>query len=291
MENIKKEEEKEPLPPDEESKQIMDDIQKEKSEADEKKDAEPKEPEEGDKKPDEGQKKDDKDKAGDEEGEAGEDGEKGKEKPNRTPKTMPLYEHEIAKGKWEKKEKELQSEIENLRKSNEGKSEPAQDEKIKKFAEKHGFEVDFVNDLMALLPKSGNVPEDIASKLKALDDEKEAARQDRMFDEDYDKKIVPLLKDIPEDKRDRAKKLLKTLAFTTTYANTPLDVIWRGCEEFDEFKQKGRKSGESSRGTPHVEGEEKNIMDMSDEEFDKFSDELGKQGKSGAIMRQGKRIR
>lgn len=223
-----------------------------------------------------------------------------KEPPKRTPKLIPLYKHKIAEKKWGKTLKEKEEEITRLTTElEEKKSAPAREKAIADFAEKHGMEVEMVKDLLKLIGPPPKISEKVQKDLDSLKEMKEDERQAKLFDSEYKEKVVPLLeKDgIPEEKRSRVKKILRTLAFTTKYVNMDLDEIYdlrklRG--DFDSVLGKGRKTAETSRGKPGgitegpVTGED--IMGMDDEAFEKWSDEQAAKEKGLKIIRKGEEI-
>jgi len=284
MENIKQE--VEPKLPDKESKEILEEIAKEKSEASE--DVKPKESEEvkpEEVKPEPDQKDDGK-----------VDDTIEKDKPKRTPKSMPLFEHEIAKKNWEKDLTEKENKILELTTQLQDKSKIDQTADIEKFAEDSGLPKETIKGLVDIisksLPKQGTeLSEEIKQKLQDFEESKkklEEREEKEGFESDYKNKILPILeKDgISDDKKkERIKKIVETLAYTKKYAGYDLDHIYLVAPEFKDFKEKGKPSGEHSRGTPHIEGEEKGVMDMTDEEFDKWSEAEGKKQKTGTLTR------
>jgi hypothetical protein len=303
MENIKKE--AEPKLPDAESKEILDEIAaEEKAKAEksgEDKTIPPKEPDKGKKSDkdddsEDGQKNKD---AGDKK--EGEDGEEdGDKKPKRTPKLMPLFEHEIAKKDWEKSQKEKDQKILELTQQLQDKSTPDKTADIKKFAEESGLEESTVKGLVDIIlksmPNQGTaLDEKTKKKLQAFEDSQAELVEKQGFEKEYSEKVIPTFEKqgISEDKRGRIKLLLEKLAFTTKYANYDLDHIFLIDPSFDSFKEKGKPSGESSRGAPHTEGgEDKSVMEMTDKEFDEWSETQGKKQSSRKVTRivNGERV-
>ena len=214
------------------------------------------------------------------------------EKPQRTPQTMSIYKHKIAEKKWEKERTEKEDEIKRLNTELKKKSSPEKQKVVKDFAEKHGLEPEMVTDLLKIVeagqPDVAKELDKFRSEIEKGRTEREQTHQYKEFDKDYEKSIVPLLeKDgIPSEKRKEVKKLLQTLAFTTEYSNTPLPVIYRGATDFDEFKVKGKKSAEPSRGGARG-GEEGDEMPKGDKEFQEWSDKKGKEQGNRTIERKG----
>jgi len=266
-----------------ENKEIMEEIKKDKGGKLEEKEETP--PEEPPKKPEKAE----------EEPEPPEEGGTG-EKPKRTPKLMPTFKHEIAKKKWEQKEKEQTEEIGNLqRQLKESKTSPEREKALKDFAEKYGWEENQVNDFLKLLPKGETLPADLKERLDKFEKAQEEVRQQTMFGEDYEKTVTPILDEekVPKEKRAGLKKLINTLAFTTKYATYDLDEMYYSLKrkgELDEFIGKGKTPAESSGGATHGkpgEPEAEGIMDMPDEEFDKWEKDRAKKARSGLELRRG----
>ena len=277
--------------PDEESKKIgeeMEERMKEKSaskketeEGKESKKPEPPPKKETDKQ-DKGKKEKDEEKDEEEEEEEEEkEEEEEPEKPEKTkrkPTLMPIYKHRLAESKWKERENELLGEIEKIKSQKPAQTSEEFDKKIQGLADKSGLDADFLKELVTLVRPKSELSDEVKKKLESLEEERSSAYQSKMFEREFEEKILPLLEkdSISEENRNKIKKLLKKLAFTTDYAQTPLPVIYRGVEEFDRFRAKGKKSAESSRGgMSGGVGEEKDIREMTDEEFEKFSDEQG----------------
>lgn len=281
--------------PDEESKKIAEDIAAEEKAAKEKAEAEKKE----DKKPednedDAGKKsEDDKGKEDDEDDEGKEDEE---DPPKRSPKLMPAWKHEAEKGQWGKEKTELTKEISDLKQKLEGKSEPVQDEAIKKFAEKHGWEEEAIKDLLSLLPKGPNLSEEVSKRLQSLEDKENQIRQERGFEKFFARDVVPLMEkdELTDEQKAKVKKKINTLAFTTKYVNNDLDEIYIIAKQKGELDNiilpKGKKSAENSRGgMSGAKGEtlkeltEEEALELGDEEFKKWSEEQAKKAPDSKI--------
>ena len=224
-------------------------------------------------------------------------------KKKRTPKVMNIYEHEIAKGKWEKKEKALLSDIADL-KTEAGKKNTAADREkaIDAYCEKHGMERDQVEGLINIIGTNQGTDENLKTKVEELETQAKNKKEDLDFDEEFSKEVTPLFeKDNIEAKHQVAvKKLIHDLAFTEKYVSYDLDDIYlklKNKGKLDDFiKQPGKKSGETSGGgTSTKTGEpdtEKSFKDMTDKEFEDFGDnEASKEKRHGTVRRDGKEIR
>lgn len=207
------------------------------------------------------------------------------EKVKRTPHLMPIYKHKLAEREWSKEKQTLLTQIEELK--TKGATKPEQSEAIKKFAEKHGFEEEAVKDLVDLIGSKTDISDELKKKLGALEKERSETYQSNSFQKEFDKEIAPLLEadGVPKENHKKVLKLLKDLAFTEEYAKTPLKVIYKGVEQFDDFRIKGKKSAEGSRGGARGGSvPEKEMRDMTDEEFEKYTDEEAAKGSRNSTI-------
>lgn len=303
MPELKKDEGKKlsiPDDADEESKKIAEEIAKE-GEAKAKEEKPEEAPEEPEKAKEE-EKPEKKEEAGEEVKEKKEEEideeEDDEEKPQRTPKLMPLFKHKIAESQWNKEKEEMTQRIKTLEGQTKHESSEDKGKMIDEFAEKHGLDKEVVTGLVKLVGV-GNAAalEEKINKLEQRLTETskltEEDRQEKLFNKEFEKKIAPLIEQdgLSPENQKRAKKLLHSLAFTEEFANTPLDFIYKGHDSFEDFRKKGRKSGESSGPAAHAgEGKEKSWTEMTDDEFEKESEELGKKDKNRDIRRDGRSI-
>lgn len=285
-----------PEPPDKESKEIMEGIEKEKEEKEAGAQPEEKGAEKPEKKEEKAGKEGKEEEEIEEEEIKEEEEEEGEEKePKRTPRLIPLWKHRVLEKKMEKLTEEKEREISDLKRELAGTKEPAERQKtIETFAEQFGLDPEMVKGLLKLIPVP-TISEDTRKELDAIKEEKEMARQERLFGDEYEKKIEPLLKEdgVSEDKRPKLRVLLRSFAFTTKYAGNDLDEIYfilKHNGTLDPFLVKGRKSAEASRGGARAGGggeEFPDVLGMSDEEFEKWSNEQAAKESKFTIKRAG----
>lgn len=280
--------------PDEETRKIVEDIEAEKRGEKEPEEEEDKKPEKDeDEAGDESESEEEPKKEEKEEDEGDKKPEKEEPKEKRSPKLIPLYQHEIEKKNWNKDKEVLLKQIEDLKVSNTGKTDNKKQEGIKAFAEKHGFTEDAVADLLALAGTSG-LEKQLKEDLEKVKQERAEEEQKKIFDVEYEKTVDPLLdKDgVPADKRAKVKKLLNDLAFTSKYVGNDLDEIYIIAKNKGMLDNlgivKGKKTFENSRGGTGkgADGEQKSIKEMSDKEFAEFSDKAS-DGYSDKIIISG----
>ena len=237
----------------------------------------PKTPEEEDKKP---EPEEEEEKAGEEEkpkGEKPSEEESEEDKSKRTPRLMEVWKHNIAEKNWGKEKGKLETTVADLTEQLSRKSSPERAEAIKNLIEKSGMDPEVVEELVKVA-EMGQVT--LQKELKSLRDEikdsKEKslwADEDKRFEQDFEKNVAPLLTSdkVPAENLPRLKKLLKTFAFTEEYAKSPLAVIYRGVDDFQQFLPGAkRKSGEDARGGIRGKEGEKDIMEMTGPEFEAY---------------------
>ena len=195
--------------------------------------------------------------------EAGKEGKPGDVEPPKRGKLMPAWVHERAIAEKQKAIDELTEKLNNKPDDQSGKKEPTQEEQaaleaeIKATAEKHKLDPELVKSLIDMGRKyGGTLPPEITQKLAKLDDitlEREVAAEEQLYTSNFDKEVLPLVKkefgdDVPADTISQIRDELKNLAYTETYKQTPLAVIFKGVERFREFKRPPAGSGEAGRG-------------------------------------------
>ena len=223
------------------------------------------------------------------------------EKQERTPRVIELYKHKIAEKAWNKEKGELLKSIEKLEGSSNKEDIKKTSEKIETqisaFAEKHKMKPEVIKELIGLFPKQEQ-DTSLRKDIDKINKERIERKQDVIFDKDYAKKILPLLKQlkIPEKDYSDIKKSLHDKAFTEQFAKTPIDFIFKGDPFFDRFRSaedlKKRGFEDKSKGTRGGVGDEKkNIKDMDSKEFDDFEKGIEKESKNlGVEIRRGGKI-
>lgn len=213
---------------------------------------------------------------------------KEEEKPNRLPKMMPAFKHKIAEKEWSKKETALLSEIETLKnKPNETPAQEAKatediDTKIEKLAEEKGVDAELIKQIVSLVPKQETSTE-IQEAMKVINDLKasnEQVKADVNFQKEF-KAIEPLIKaeypDISDGDLSKVQQQLKDTAHSKEYATTPLSVIYKGLDGFREAVMTKKKSAESSRSGQNRSSEIQDYSNWTENDIEKASrDEVDK---------------
>lgn len=280
--------------PDEESKQIAEEMTAEKAEKEKEKgepETPPEKPEKEEPEKPEKPAKSDKEEADDEDEE--EDEPEPEKKEGRIPKTMLLHEHMHEKKGWQKREEALKAEIEQLKLDKEKQTKPETASDIKAIAEEFGFEPAMIEKLVNVIGAKTKLPDEIKEKLEAFEAEKKEQVQEQLFTKHFSKEVSPMLtKDgIDEKGADKVKKFIHELAFTEKYANTDLDEIYIIAKQKGMIENlgvfKGRKTAEGGRGGTGAGGgasEKEDWRDKSDKDFEEWSDAQGAKTSNRTIV-------
>lgn len=220
-------------------------------------------PPDGDKKPEEGGKK-------------------------RRVKMIPAWKAEAEKNQIRSDHKK---EIESL--GNRGDKKPEEDnkvvpdeKKVQEFAKKYGASEEFMKDLTNIF--GGNtLPPEIVKRLDRLDNLEQtivAQADDANFSTEFNTKVLPTIKEeyphLSDSQIGRIAKRVKDIAFTESYASTPLEVIYKGLDEFRGLsvapKKTAEKGGRKGTGLPAQDDinfdsvTEDDIKNMDNATFDRF---------------------
>lgn len=220
---------------------------------------------------------------------------------DRTPQHMPIWKHkEELKKREEELQTEFQTKLEEAVKVASHKPDGATNEDVNKLAEEFNLTPEVASsmiDRMAQVVSSRIGIDDIRKNTEAIKEERRLAAEETGFEnefvsEDTTKAIESAAngKSITSD----VKKRIKEFAYSTTYAKYRLaDIVRLEADNLFPDKSESRPA-ESSRGGSARGSAQKNIAEMSpdeinslsDAEFVKLSNELGKEGsKYGHITR------
>ncbi len=203
-----------------------------------------------------------------------------KEKTERTPKMMPIWKQKIAEKKWEEEKNELLSTVSTLKEEMEtikqqslsGKTEIATDS-IKKLSEKYELSEDLVKDLILAVAEHAKPKEfnEIMEKVKGLEQLNLESLEEQKYNSDFDKKVIPAIQkeypNISDKNLAKIKNDLHNIAYTEEYAKTPLDVIYKGLDDFRNVTIISRKSGEVTKSGITSKGGVIDYANITDEEF------------------------
>ena len=192
--------------------------------------------------------------------------EKKPEKPEerrKAPKLMPVYVHKVAEKKWSEEKATLLGQIEELSTttSKGGEESPeakaAREAKIKALAEKHGYDEEFVREVLELATENGGkLPASVEEGLRKahmVSTERELETEEANYSADFDRSILPLIKaeygdDVPPNVIADIKEDLKGLAYSEEYGKVPYSVIYKGQDQFRGLIPGKKKAAEGSRG-------------------------------------------
>lgn len=231
--------------------------------------------------------------------------------PDRTPRFIPYSRHkeilDKEREKWTSDEiAKLSKEVERLSsqidtRPDTQKGDAEKDADVKKFAETHNLEESVVVDLLGLvekrLPKQEKDP-----GLEAFKEKQEEERQEAVFQRDFNTNVVPLIKaehpNYTPDEIEKIKDKIFELAFSDELLKTPITRIYKSEDEFRApAPSPSRRSSEPSKGGSQQQMKQvdydnitaEDISQMSDDEFDKYSEEMGRRHRS-PIRRGGRPV-
>lgn len=203
-----------------------------------------------------------------------EEDEESDSKPQRKAKMMPAWKHEVALKDIERKHKEEMETLKTSLTKGEEKDNAvaADDEAVKKIADKYQVEPDFIRDIVSIY--GAKLPKDVEAKLAKLDElsqQHQEAVDEQTFSREFDKDVLPLLTaeypDLSPKQLDKLKRRVHSIAFTEDYAKTPLSVIYKGLDEFRGVVKAPKTTAE--HGKPGSE----QVKDVLDVDFENVSEE------------------
>jgi hypothetical protein len=200
------------------------------------------------------------------------------EEEEKSPRSVPVQKYEYEKEK-RKKAEALVKELQNQPKKVEV------DDEIKKFAEEQNLDIDAAYKLVDLVSKRA-IPDDLRAEIeegkKQREDKKMWEGQYQQFDDEFSRSLVPVVKrDNPQMTDKDIQKLaeqMRDTAFEPKNASKSLVEIYFAMSDSD--KKKSRVAGESNKvhsipkNTPLEEITAEQISDMSEKEFEEYSNAL-----------------
>jgi hypothetical protein len=220
---------------------------------------------------------------------------------------VPAYKLKVAESQFQKREKELLTQIETLSSGQKPTPEVKTDgddtrpvsataeAQAKALAEKHNISEELALDLVKLNPGQATLPPEVMEKLNALDDiklERAAQEAQQAFSTEFDTVKDAIKAEYPyatDKELSQMKDRLFELAHSEQYHTVPLEEIFRGRSEFRGAIQPPTAGGEEQRGGSHVPTEivdfanvsEEDIGKMDADTFEKYSDFMAKQEGKG----------
>jgi hypothetical protein len=196
-------------------------------------------------------------------------------KPNRTPKVMPVWQHEV---EMKKIEKQHQQELEDARKTSENikKQEDNQapvaiDDKIKQVADEFGVDENVLAKIVDLAKP--DIPQEFkeaVNELNAIKQERLAQQEELGFEKEFSA-ILPIIENefgqLDSSQLSEIKTKLKDIAFQEQFAKTPLSVIFKGFDDFRNTKVI-KRTMEQSRPASNTESDI-DFSSMTDEDLQK----------------------
>ena len=161
---------------------------------------------------------------------------------------IPMAKYHSEKEEWKAKEETLNNQILELQTAAKDtkKDSPQEDEEIKAIADKHGYEIEAVRDMVNLARKGIQIPKE---KLQVLD-QANALVAKQAEQEYFDTKEWPLVEptiktqfpDATPEQLGEAKALLDKISHTPKYAKYDLDyILYKEKAQFDGILVKADK--------------------------------------------------
>ena len=197
-------------------------------------------------------------------------------KPNRTPKVMPVWQHEV---ELKKIEKQHQQELEDARKAaqetfkknDEPDSAISVSDKIKQVADEFGVDENVLAKIVDLAkPEIPAEFREAAKELNAIKQERLQQQEELGFDKEFNN-VLPLIVqeygELDASQLSEIKTKLKDIAFQEQFAKTPLNVIYKGFDDFRNTKVI-KRTMEPTRMAPNTDSSP-DFSGMTDEDLAK----------------------
>lgn len=220
-------------------------------------------------------------------------------KPDRSPTMVEAWKLKVAEDQKDgalKKVADLEAKITELSQQS---SRPTENQKqdivddieeLVKEAEEAGADGKFIRKLASTLLSKAEAKfkpsDDVTKTIKELAEERELAKQERLYVEEFSKNIEPLVKEqygLDDTALSQLKSQLKDLAFSDTYAKVPLAKIFKA--EFETFGLKEAKRSSEGKGVKVRSNEVVDYDNMTEEQFSKMTPdqvlEFSKRNSSG----------
>lgn len=161
-------------------------------------------------------------------------------------KYKPLEEYTAEKREWkaaeEAKDRRI-AELEVLAKANTAQPEtPKTEEKISKFADKYGFDVEDVKDMLSGLNTGAQVPKEVAEQLEALKQKDKQSEEQKLFDNEFTALQPALTSQYPSATAEQlvaAKAHLDELSHSKDFHTYSLDyILFKNKSTMDEIFKK-----------------------------------------------------
>lgn len=197
-----------------------------------------------------------------------------------------------------RRERKLRKEAENaLGELQKAKGDEDFDQQLKAFVAKSGMNEDVARQFLDLAAKRAGLPKEFLEEMKRSQRERRNtdhwSDQHKQFDADFKNNVTPVLESLGKSKDD-IKAIYQTLnedkkspawAWNPTNKKTSLVKLALGLArgKTDRTSSEGNAGramnrGKTSKSVDEMDGED--IENMSDDEFDTFSDKLAKDNKS-----------
>jgi hypothetical protein len=176
------------------------------------------------------------------------------------------------------------------------KSEEQFEKELADFAKAQGWEIGPAKQFVELVAKKAGLPKDMMDDIQKSREERRTVEywktQRKQFDKDFAGNVTPILEDLGKSKAEitAIRETLMTDESSEFWAwdkkNKPKTLVQlalgvvRGSGTRTSSERSGNRTTRTPRGKDVSDMTADDINEMSDEDFDKFSDNLGKTQKS-----------
>jgi hypothetical protein len=178
-------------------------------------------------------------------------------RPARPERYIPVPKYKADKAAWEKREGELNAEIEQLRAaSGQQPGTVTEDAEVTAFAKEHNLDEKAVRGLLALARKGIEIPKEQLQRIDAAAQAAKHQEEQTYFNSEIAKMLPSLKQQFPnatDEQLQAASTLFKKLGYTEKYLDKELDyILYREKTQFDEIfavapAPAPRKGGEQPR--------------------------------------------
>lgn len=223
---------------------------------------------------------------------------KEEKKPDRTPSMVEAWKLKVAEDQKDAAlaaKAELEAKLAKMSEQKTPVTQAQQDdisEEIKALAKDKDLDVEFLTEFAKkIMSKTGtkNSPE-LETTVKKLQEERELSIQLNEYSNEFEKDVLPLLKDhsLTGEDLSKIRETLKNYAFSETYAKVPLKEIF--AIKNSEFNLSTPKKSSEGKGIKSRATDTIDIDNISDEEFSKLPpekiEEFMKKKSSGSWSRK-----
>lgn len=223
------------------------------------------------------------------------------ERPARTPTMVEAWKLNVAEDQKQKaltRVTELEAEVKKISEQK-GPVTVTQEkeiaDEIKAIADETGADATVLTRMAEIILKRAPKPSgDVEKKLQTLEKERELQKQLDVYNSEFEKDVLPLVKDynLSAESLSQLKSTLKDYAFSDTYSRVPLAEIFKIKEGSLELK--APKKSSEGKGLKVRENDAVDLENLSEEDFAKLpadkAEEFVKRKSAGGWQKPGSHV-